>query len=449
MVRLEHAAAVTSSAGLRTNLSGNVDQYEPVADFITLAPELPRGQAVPFTLAYPLRSAELPSLHIDGARRVPGDGQCQRHPRLRRTRPPRRHPLPASCARCATRARGRLRRRHADVGGAARHLQTRSADHVVAAGGPATAGGRRARYDDARAVDRRRSRDVAGAGRQARHAAVGGRLRHQPASRLRRRAAQRDVPGRRPRPAGHRQRDDGRLRRQRRPRRRAWHTDASGHGPGRRGRLAQSAQGAGTADVRGGHDVFTGRPRRAAAGRRWGSERDRHQRRRRHRRPDSGCQVDPRRHPGRRRPADRARRRAVVGAGTDGRDRRRERRRSRLRHRRAGDRRRPASAVFAAVGGRAVRPDRWRRAGRRGHRSGVAVVPGPVAGHPGQTRFCGGSPPGRAGLAAVARPAQRRRAAHSDPGAAAGLEPAARRCAGDTHRGGLHHSRWAGRGRGR
>ena len=65
MVRLEHAAAVTSSAGLRTNLSGNVDQYEPVADFITLAPELPRGQAVPFTLAYPLRSAELPSLHID------------------------------------------------------------------------------------------------------------------------------------------------------------------------------------------------------------------------------------------------------------------------------------------------------------------------------------------------------------------------------------------------
>ena len=59
MVRLEHAAAVTSSAGLRTNLSGNVDQYEPVADFITLAPELLRGQDVPFTLAYPLRSAEL------------------------------------------------------------------------------------------------------------------------------------------------------------------------------------------------------------------------------------------------------------------------------------------------------------------------------------------------------------------------------------------------------
>ena len=67
MVRLEHAAAVTSSAGLRTNLTGNVDQYEPVADFTTVAPELLRGQDVPFNLVYPLRSAELSSLHIDEA----------------------------------------------------------------------------------------------------------------------------------------------------------------------------------------------------------------------------------------------------------------------------------------------------------------------------------------------------------------------------------------------
>jgi hypothetical protein len=64
VVRLEHAAAVTSSAGLRTNLTGNVDQYEPVTDFITVAPELPRGQDVPFNLSYPLRSADLPSLNI-------------------------------------------------------------------------------------------------------------------------------------------------------------------------------------------------------------------------------------------------------------------------------------------------------------------------------------------------------------------------------------------------
>ncbi len=65
MVRLEDTAAVKSSAGLRTNLAGNVDQFEPVAEFITLAPELARGRAVPFTLSYPLRSAEEPSLGIE------------------------------------------------------------------------------------------------------------------------------------------------------------------------------------------------------------------------------------------------------------------------------------------------------------------------------------------------------------------------------------------------
>jgi hypothetical protein len=65
VVRLEHAAAITSSAGLRTNLAGDVDQFQPVADFITLAPELLRGQEVPFTLAYPLRSPELPAMQIE------------------------------------------------------------------------------------------------------------------------------------------------------------------------------------------------------------------------------------------------------------------------------------------------------------------------------------------------------------------------------------------------
>jgi hypothetical protein len=65
MVRLEHAAAVSSSAGLRTDLAGGVDQYEAVADFTTVAPELAQGQDVPFTLAYPVRSTELPSLRID------------------------------------------------------------------------------------------------------------------------------------------------------------------------------------------------------------------------------------------------------------------------------------------------------------------------------------------------------------------------------------------------
>jgi hypothetical protein len=65
MVRLEHAPAVASSTGLRTDLRGGVEQYEAVADFVTVAPELAQGQHVPFTLSYPVRSADLPSLRID------------------------------------------------------------------------------------------------------------------------------------------------------------------------------------------------------------------------------------------------------------------------------------------------------------------------------------------------------------------------------------------------
>ncbi|MGE2835491.1 DUF6049 family protein [Mycobacterium sp. SMC-4] len=58
VVRLERADPVRASTALRTELTGNVDQYQPVADFITIAPELTRGQEVPFRLAYPLRSTE-------------------------------------------------------------------------------------------------------------------------------------------------------------------------------------------------------------------------------------------------------------------------------------------------------------------------------------------------------------------------------------------------------
>ncbi|KUI24880.1 hypothetical protein AU195_03960 [Mycobacterium sp. IS-1496] len=65
VLRLEHAPAVDSSSGLRTNLTGNLDQFEPVADFITVAPELARGKEVPFTLAYPIRAAAGPSLRIE------------------------------------------------------------------------------------------------------------------------------------------------------------------------------------------------------------------------------------------------------------------------------------------------------------------------------------------------------------------------------------------------
>ena len=65
MVRLEHAPAVASSTGLRTDLRGGVDQYQAVADFVTVAPELAQGQHAAFSLTYPVRSAELPSLQID------------------------------------------------------------------------------------------------------------------------------------------------------------------------------------------------------------------------------------------------------------------------------------------------------------------------------------------------------------------------------------------------
>lgn len=64
VVRLEAAAAVTTSAGLRTNLTGPVDQFEPIGGFTTLSAELERGQEVPFTLSYPLRSSTQPSFDI-------------------------------------------------------------------------------------------------------------------------------------------------------------------------------------------------------------------------------------------------------------------------------------------------------------------------------------------------------------------------------------------------
>lgn len=64
MVRLESAPAVTSSAGLRTNLDGTTDQYQPVGDFVTVAVDLQRGQAASFALTAPVRSSTTPSLAI-------------------------------------------------------------------------------------------------------------------------------------------------------------------------------------------------------------------------------------------------------------------------------------------------------------------------------------------------------------------------------------------------
>ncbi|BAX95076.1 hypothetical protein [Mycobacterium shigaense] len=65
MVRLEHATAVTTSIGLRTSLDGATDQYQAAADFLTVAPELQRGQEAGFTLSAPLRSLTKTSMGID------------------------------------------------------------------------------------------------------------------------------------------------------------------------------------------------------------------------------------------------------------------------------------------------------------------------------------------------------------------------------------------------
>jgi len=64
MLRLEHAAAVTTSVGLRSNLDGDTDQYEAAEDFVTVAPELKRGQKIGFSLSAPMRSAAKHSLDI-------------------------------------------------------------------------------------------------------------------------------------------------------------------------------------------------------------------------------------------------------------------------------------------------------------------------------------------------------------------------------------------------
>ncbi|CAN5367323.1 hypothetical protein BH09ACT8_BH09ACT8_04900 [soil metagenome] len=65
VARLEQAPAVSSSAQLRTDLGGDNDQYSPVAPFITVTPELERGQEARFTLSYPLRSPTEPALGFD------------------------------------------------------------------------------------------------------------------------------------------------------------------------------------------------------------------------------------------------------------------------------------------------------------------------------------------------------------------------------------------------
>ena len=64
VARLEHGAAVTSSSELRTSLASTGEQYEAIGEFINVATELGRGQAIGLTLSVPVRSISQPSLGI-------------------------------------------------------------------------------------------------------------------------------------------------------------------------------------------------------------------------------------------------------------------------------------------------------------------------------------------------------------------------------------------------
>src|ERR1700761_4860445 len=65
MIRLEHAPAVSTSAGLRTNLDGGTDQYQAAQEFVTVSSALRRGQKTKFTLTVPMRSVTKHSLDIN------------------------------------------------------------------------------------------------------------------------------------------------------------------------------------------------------------------------------------------------------------------------------------------------------------------------------------------------------------------------------------------------
>ena len=280
MVRLEHAAAVTSSAGLRTNLGGENDQFEPVADFTTLSAELQRGQNVPFTLAVPLRSAEVPSLGVEqpgvypllvNANGTPDYGAPARLDDARFLLPVIGVP-PEPAADSST-------DELADVVPPDTSKPVRLTMMWPLGDRPRLAAGAPGGTTPVRLIDDELAGSLATGGRLdillsavdfATSPSVdpGGQVRSALCL-----AVDPDL-------LGHRERDDGRLCRQRRTRHRPGHADASGLRPGGRRELAESAQVAGPADVRRAGELCPGRPRRPVTGGRSGPELDRHQRRR-------------------------------------------------------------------------------------------------------------------------------------------------------------------------
>ena len=146
MIRLEHAPAVSNSAGLRTNLDGGTDQYQAAEDFVTVSPELRRGQKTKFTLSAPMRSATKHSLDINApgvypllvnVNGTPDYGEPARLDNARFLLPVVGVPAdPLDTSGQALGAMGAV--------GRTRYLQTRTGHHAVAAGRPAPAGARRA-----------------------------------------------------------------------------------------------------------------------------------------------------------------------------------------------------------------------------------------------------------------------------------------------------------------
>ena len=320
---------------------------------------------------------------------------------------------------------------------------------LVAAGRPAAAGRGRAGRDHPGAADRRRARHLAGE-------PAGGstpccrRPNSRPArGRPRRGGEPRAVSGRRSRPVGHRQRDDGRLRRQRRTRRRARQRRPT-PAPGRRPRsnwlnrlkaLAQRMCVAPTNYAQADLDALqrVGDPGLASIATTGAGDI-----------VDQilGITVNPRRHPARRRPADRSARSSC--SPRRARPSRSPPPTSPPTTRRAVGR---ATAdvtprpLHPGSGRRAVRPGRRRRTGR----ASVATRRRRRIWMPRWTfrlaaGLRGGAPPGRAGLAAVAhasrRDAEPRTQILMPP---MDMGPASRRCGGGADRGGHHHPRGSGR----
>ena len=65
VARLERGAVLESSAGLRTSLRTDREQFQAVGDFLSVATELNQGQAVGFTFTVPIRGGAPSSLGID------------------------------------------------------------------------------------------------------------------------------------------------------------------------------------------------------------------------------------------------------------------------------------------------------------------------------------------------------------------------------------------------